>query len=50
MNFEYMPELRSRWAYPFLIGLMVILALGMLYFFRRRGWLGDLPEAPDGDT
>ena len=39
MNFEYMPELGMPWAYPTLLGMMVLLAGGMLWFFRRRGWL-----------
>ncbi len=47
MNFEYMPELQTRWAYPVLIGIMVAVALVMLQFFRSRGWLGDGPD--DGD-
>lgn len=49
MNFDYMPELRSRWAYPVLISIMVAVAIAMLYFFRRRGWLGDLPDPPEPD-
>jgi len=39
MNFHHMPELAWPWAYPALWGLMVALALGMLWVFRRRGWL-----------
>jgi magnesium transporter len=39
MNFEYMPELAIRWAYPTLLVLMATLAGGMLWYFRRRGWL-----------
>jgi magnesium transporter len=40
MNFVYMPELRMHWAYPAVWGVMVVLAGGMLVYFRRRGWLG----------
>jgi magnesium transporter len=40
MNFENMPELGLRWGYPVLIAVMVIIAVGMLVYFRRRGWLG----------
>jgi magnesium transporter len=40
MNFEYMPELGSRWAYPMLLALMIVVAAGMIVYFRRRGWLG----------
>lgn len=39
MNFRYMPELEWKWAYPVFWGLMVVLAGGMLLFFRRRRWL-----------
>ncbi len=41
MNFEYLPELHYRWAYPVLLGLMLTISLGMLFYFRRRGWLGN---------
>lgn len=40
MNFHYMPELQWRWAYPALWILMVGIALGLLYYFRRKGWIG----------
>jgi magnesium transporter len=39
MNFETMPELGIPWAYPALLGVMGVLALGMVLYFRRRGWL-----------
>jgi magnesium transporter len=39
MNFEHMPELHWPWAYPAVLGGMALVALGMLAFFRRRGWL-----------
>jgi magnesium transporter len=48
MNFEAMPELHSPWGYPMLLGVMVLTALGMLYYFRRRGWLGE--PADDDDS
>lgn len=48
MNFEAMPELRSPWGYPALLGVMALTAGGMLFHFRRRGWLGDPPD-PDED-
>ena len=38
MNFEYMPELKWQWGYPALWGSMGVIAVGMLTFFRRRGW------------
>ncbi|MEX1257718.1 MAG: magnesium/cobalt transporter CorA [Gemmatimonadota bacterium] len=39
MNFEYMPELDVRWAYPAVLAGMFAVGLGMLWYFRRRGWL-----------
>ncbi len=39
MNFEFMPELHHPWAYPGILGLMALIAIGMLVFFRRKGWL-----------
>ena len=39
MNFEYMPELQWRWSYFVLWGIMILIFLGMLYFFKRKKWL-----------
>lgn len=44
MNFDYMPELRLRLGYPVVMGVMLALALGMLVWFRVRGWLGGPSE------
>src|SRR5512141_781298 len=38
MNFHYFPELDQVWAYPAFWIICVVLALGMLLFFRRRSW------------
>ena len=40
MNFEHMPELRSAWGYPMVWLTMCGMAVGMLWFFRRKGWIG----------
>jgi magnesium transporter len=48
MNFDYMPELRVRWAYPLLWVLMIAVALTMYVYFRRRGWVGREPDEGDG--
>ena len=48
MNFSEMPELHVKWAYPGLLTAMVIVAGGMLLYFRRKGWLGS-PKASDDD-
>lgn len=39
MNFEYIPELKYHYAYYILWGIMVIIALFMLLFFKRKKWL-----------
>ena len=36
MNFDYMPELRWRWSYPILWGVMLACVIGMLLVFRRK--------------
>jgi magnesium transporter len=47
MNFDRgaspfnMPELGWWFGYPFALGVMVAVALGMLGYFWRRGWLGE---------
>lgn len=38
MNFQDMPELHLRYAYPALWGIMVVIAIGMWRYFKRRGW------------
>jgi magnesium transporter len=40
MNFENMPELHSRYGYYGALIVMGVVAVGMLIFFWRRGWLG----------
>lgn len=47
MNFEVMPELRKPWAYPMVLGTMVAVGVGMLWYFRRRGWIGGPPRSRD---
>ncbi len=45
MNFDRgaspynMPELGWRYGYPAVVALMVVVAAGMLYYFRRKKWL-----------
>ncbi len=39
MNFDYMPELRWRFGYPFALTVMVGGAAVIFTSFRRRGWL-----------
>jgi magnesium transporter len=40
MNFARMPELRASWGYPATLAAMFLIAVGQLWFFYKRGWLG----------
>ncbi|RLQ86993.1 magnesium/cobalt transporter CorA [Notoacmeibacter ruber] len=35
-----MPELSLYFGYPTALGLMLVVALGLIWYFRRKGWLG----------
>ena len=52
MNFSYMPELELPYAYPIAWMTMFLIAGIMLWYFRRKGWLGSpsLTESLTGDT
>ncbi len=39
MNFEYMPELKWKWAYPVLWLAFILIPLVLLVYFKRRKWL-----------
>jgi magnesium transporter len=39
MNFEFMPELKWHYAYPVFWGIILILFLGMLLYFKRKKWI-----------
>lgn len=49
MNFDVMPELRSRFGYPIVWLIMIAIGVGMLNYFRRRGWVGRTDDAADDD-
>jgi magnesium transporter len=34
-----MPELRWDYGYPMVWGVMIAIAVGMLYLFKRKKWL-----------
>ena len=38
MNFEVMPELGWDWGYYGSLGVMGVMALGMVYYFKKKGW------------
>ena len=39
MNFDFMPELRWRLGYPVWWVFTISMALGMIFYFKRRRWL-----------
>jgi magnesium transporter len=38
MNFEFMPELHVAWAYPAVWFTMLLVALIMITYFKKKGW------------
>jgi len=41
MNFEHMPELTWRYGYFIVLGFMAAIGIGMLWWFKRRGWIDN---------
>jgi magnesium transporter len=39
MNFKYMPELEWRWGYFAVWGVMVLVFVTMLAYFKRKAWI-----------
>jgi len=39
MNFKNMPELEWRWGYAVVLLVMVVIAAGMMVYFRKKKWL-----------
>jgi len=39
MNFRNMPEIASKYGYPAAMGLMLLIAIVMLCYFKRKKWL-----------
>lgn len=39
MNFDNMPELHYKYSYYIVWGIMFLVFLGMLYYFKRKKWL-----------
>lgn len=46
MNFENMPELKTRHGYFLTLGFMFLVALGLLFYFWRKGWIFEASETP----
>lgn len=39
MNFKYMPELEWKYGYFSIIVIMILVAIGMIWYFRKKRWL-----------
>tara|TARA_R110002126_G_scaffold42758_1_gene123028 strand:+ start:845 stop:1930 length:1086 start_codon:yes stop_codon:yes gene_type:complete len=39
MNFAYMPELGWQYSYPIVWGIMILVTIGMLIYFKRKNWM-----------
>jgi len=39
MNFEFMPELKIKWAYPLVWFVMFLVAVVMVVYFKRKKWI-----------
>jgi magnesium transporter len=39
MNFDYMPELHSKWGYPAVWAVMLTIMISLMIYFRRKKWL-----------
>ena len=40
MNFENIPELRWQYSYPVFWGTCIAIVLGLLVYFKHKGWIG----------
>lgn len=40
MNFDNMPELHTKSGYFITMGVMLSIAVSLVYYFKKRGWLG----------
>ncbi len=47
MNFSNMPETRTQNGYYFVISIMIVITVGLLFYFKRRGWI--FQSDPDDD-
>ncbi len=39
MNFVYMPELTLPWGYPAALGLMAVVVIAELIYFKKKKWM-----------
>ncbi|MFA6151147.1 MAG: CorA family divalent cation transporter [Chitinophagaceae bacterium] len=39
MNFEFMPELKARYGYPIVLGVMAVVIIIIFFWFKKKKWL-----------
>lgn len=39
MNFKNMPELKYKYGYYTVVGVMFVIAISLIFYFKRNGWL-----------
>jgi magnesium transporter len=39
MNFDFMPELKMQYGYYYIWGLMVVVTVGMIFYFKSKKWM-----------
>lgn len=39
MNFDNIPELHLKYGYPMVWGIMIVMFIAMLVYFKRKKWL-----------
>lgn len=39
MNFEHIPELKYQNGYFIILGVMLLLFIGLLFYFKRKKWI-----------
>ncbi len=37
-NFDYIPELKWRYGYPIFLGVLLVVAIGMILYFKKKKW------------
>ena len=49
MNFENMPELKTRTGYFVVLAVMALVASLLIFYFWRQGWIGEGATSDDGN-
>jgi len=50
MNFDNIPELKTRYGYFVVLGLMLTIATGLIVYFWRKGWIFQKPDSDEDEN